>query len=108
LVIKYLEGHSIDAKLADWQATIAMSAGRIWPMEKLRTFSINAKEYQDMRDERAAKGKEPSSDQVQSRMKKTGQNFFQAREEERNLAYGGTVPTPFASWGDYWKSLENR
>lgn len=47
--------------------------------------------------------KEPTHDEV---LKNTNVNkdYYAAREELRERAYGGKPPNGFQSWGDYWKS----
>jgi hypothetical protein len=49
--------------------------------------------------------KEPTIEDVTSRMKLTGENYYNARERLREEAYGGKPPDGYSSWGDYWKSL---
>ena len=46
---------------------------------------------------------EPTVDEIEEQMHKTGASFYTARETLRQLAYG-PVPTGYTSWGDYWKS----
>ena len=54
--------------------------------------------------------REPDDSEVFQYIKETGRNlsYYNAREELRELAYGGSVgskpPHGFQSWGDYWKS----
>lgn len=54
--------------------------------------------------------REPEYDEVLKYIEETGNrhSFYSAREELRNLVYGGHIgakpPNGFQSWGDYWKS----
>lgn len=47
---------------------------------------------------------EPSHEEIVQYRLKHNTDFYNAREELRNLAHGGLPPNGFASWGDYWKS----
>jgi hypothetical protein len=49
-------------------------------------------------------GKEPTTEQINAEMVRTGDNFYAARERLREKAYGGKPPSGYQSWGDYWKS----
>lgn len=70
-------------------------------MDKKIRADIDAK---IQRDRELAKCKEPTQEEVEKRMKETGERFYDAREALREAAYGGKPPDGFASWGDYWKS----
>lgn len=50
------------------------------------------------------KGKEPSEEQIEKEMKRSGDSYYNVRERLRNSAYG-QLPPGYHSWGDYWKSL---
>jgi len=45
------------------------------------------------------KPKEPSPEAIKAK------GYYVAREEERELAYGGKPPHGYSSWGDYFKAL---
>jgi hypothetical protein len=48
---------------------------------------------------------EPTESQIQNRMTETNENYYNARENLREEAYGEThSKSPGQSWGDYWKS----
>lgn len=64
---------------------------------------MRCKDFAESTDERAIQGIEPTNDEVQKYMEISGENFYNARELLRNLAYGGTPPGGYTSWGDYWK-----
>ena len=56
------------------------------------------------RNKRIEQGKEPSTKDVEKRMKETNnESFYQAREQMRNEEYG-PLPPGYSSWGMYWKS----
>lgn len=50
-------------------------------------------------------GKEPDHEQIIQHMQQHKENYYNSREQLRELAYGGKPPGGYASWGDYWKSL---
>ena len=48
---------------------------------------------------------EPTESQIREYMKSTGKDYYNAREELREEAYGNTYSkSPGQSWGDFWKS----
>lgn len=47
--------------------------------------------------------REPSDQEIASRMQRTNENFYCAREALREEAFGAKPPGG-GSWGDYWKS----
>jgi hypothetical protein len=48
---------------------------------------------------------EPTESQIRNRMTTTGENYYNARENLREEAYGEKYSkSPGQSWGDYWKS----
>ena len=49
---------------------------------------------------------EPTEQEIQKRMEQSGQDYYNAREYLRDLAYREKYPdkSPNQSWGDYWKS----
>ena len=49
------------------------------------------------------KGEEPTQEQIYKHMIKINDNYYTAREQLRELAYGGKPPNGFSSWGDFWK-----
>lgn len=49
-------------------------------------------------------GQEPSNEEIAEHSFNTGLNWYNAREELRNKAYGGLPPEGYSSWGDYWKN----
>jgi hypothetical protein len=57
-----------------------------------------------------SKNEEPTQEQIQQLIKKSKgkHSFYSAREELREMAYGGEKgakpPNGYSSWGDYWKS----
>jgi hypothetical protein len=55
-------------------------------------------------DQRALQGSEPTEEQIQEYMKTNSENWYNARERLREVAYGGLPPRGYSSWGEYWKS----
>lgn len=49
---------------------------------------------------------EPSEEEIKNYMKQSGLDYYNAREDLRELAYKGDHPDKSSneSWGDYWKS----
>ena len=47
---------------------------------------------------------DPTEDQIKNYMDKTGENYYNARERLREESYGGTPPSGYQNWGDYWKA----
>jgi len=48
---------------------------------------------------------EPTESQIREYMKTTGKDYYNAREEIREEAYGTTYSkSPVQSWGDFWKT----
>lgn len=50
-------------------------------------------------------GKEPEHEQIIQHMQQHNEDYYNSREQLRELQYGGKPPIGYASWGDYWKSL---
>lgn len=48
--------------------------------------------------------KEPTAREIKAFMEANGENYYNAREQLREKAYGGKPPGGYQSWGDYWKS----
>ena len=55
-------------------------------------------------DQRALQGDEPTEKQIQEYMKTNSENWYNARERLREVAYGGLPPRGYSSWGEYWKA----
>ncbi|MDF2434766.1 MAG: hypothetical protein JWP44_4397 [Mucilaginibacter sp.] len=50
-----------------------------------------------------ATGIEPTSEEILAYQAETGENWYNAREELREKAYGGKPPFG-GSWGNFWKN----
>jgi hypothetical protein len=50
------------------------------------------------------KSKEPTQAEILKYMEIHNENYYNARERLREKSYGGKPPSPYKSWGDYWKS----
>jgi len=47
---------------------------------------------------------EPTEEQIRQRMKDTGLDWYNVREQLREEKYGEKPPAGYQSCGDYWKS----
>lgn len=48
--------------------------------------------------------KEPTEDEIVTYMIETSKDFYNAREDLRERAYGGKPPEGFPDWGTYWQA----
>lgn len=48
---------------------------------------------------------EPTHSETIKYMEQHTENYYNSREQLRELAYGGKPPQGYSSWGDYWKSI---
>ena len=55
-------------------------------------------------DKRPLNNPEPDREEVELYMREHSLDFYNAREQLREKAYGGKPPGGYASWGDYWKA----
>lgn len=49
--------------------------------------------------------KEPSQEEIEQYMEKNKENYYNARERLRELAYGGKPPHGYSDWGTYWEAV---